>query len=169
MGTPAAFLPCCLRTATVADNCRCWCLARCATLQLSITQYEPADLACSFNRLQRLPAGVSALTALKLLDVSDNPLMELPEEVASMPSLASLNCSKCSLSALPDALGVQQPNLTAVNASDNQITAVPQGLSAAKALAMLNMSKNNLAQISGVADLQMLRELDVSHNQLQVG
>eukprot|EP00878_Enallax_costatus_P026031 GHUV01027903.1.p1 GENE.GHUV01027903.1~~GHUV01027903.1.p1 ORF type:complete len:599 (+),score=189.93 GHUV01027903.1:562-2358(+) len=121
----------------------------------------------SSNKLRQLPQGISALSALKLLDVSDNPLSSLPEEIASLPALASLSCSNCSIPALPDALGVQQPNLTAVNASGNHLTAVPTGLRAASSLAVLNLGRNQLTDISAVAGLQSLKELDVSYNKLQ--
>jgi Leucine-rich repeat (LRR) protein len=83
---------------------------------------------CSFNQLQQLPAGVEALCCLKVLDMADNPhLRTLPAAIAQLPCLASINCSNCSLQELPDALGLQQPQLSLVQAAGNQLKVLPAG------------------------------------------
>lgn len=138
------------------------------TAQVTLSCTCCAALACSSNKLQQLPRGISALSALKLLDVSDNTLSRLPDELAALPALAKLSCSNCKLVALPDAVGVQQPSLSAVQASGNSLTSLPAGLASASALVMLDLSNNQLTDITGVAALQLLRELDVSHNKLEV-
>lgn len=116
--------------------------------------------------------GIHALQSLRMLDLSDNPLgPTLPDDVAQLPSLATLNCSNCGLSQLPDALGgVQQPKLSALNAAGNQLTALPAGLACAGALVVLKASNNQICELPGrlVQGWTALKELDMSHNQLQV-
>lgn len=107
-----------------------------------------------------------------MLDLSDNPLgPTLPEDVAVLPSLATLNCSNCGLQALPDALGgAQQPKLSALSVFGNVLTSLPSGLACAGALVVLKASNNQLAELPGrlLKGWIALRELDLSHNQLQV-
>lgn len=132
----------------------------------------PLVLACSNNRLQQLLPGIGALQCLRMLDLSDNPLgPALQEDVALLPSLASLQCNNCGLQALPDALGGrQQPKLSVLSATGNELTALPAGLACAGALVVLKAGSNKLSQLPGglVKGLTALKELDLSHNQLEV-
>jgi Leucine-rich repeat (LRR) protein len=130
-------------------------------------------VSCSNNQLQQVPPGVSTLRALRMLDVSDNPQLgpTLPDDVALLPSLATLNCSNCGLQVLPDALGcTQQPKLSALSVSDNALAFLPNGLACAGALVVLKASNNQLAELPGrlLKGWTALKELDLSHNQLQV-
>lgn len=129
---------------------------------------------CSNNQLQQVPPGIQELQCLRLLDVSDNPQLgpALPEEVALLPSLATLNSNNCGLERLPQALGgPQQPKLSAVSVTGNQLACLPEGLSAATSLVALKAAHNQLQELPGhlVRGWKALRELDVSHNKLQVG
>jgi Leucine-rich repeat (LRR) protein len=131
------------------------------------------SVSCSNNQLQQVPSGISALQALRMLDLSDNPALcpALPDNVASLPSLATLNCSNCGLQVLPDALGgAQQPKLSALSVSGNALTSLPSGLACAGALVVLKASNNKLAELPGrlLKGWTALKELDLSHNQLQV-
>lgn len=131
-----------------------------------------AVFTCSNNKLQQLLPGIQSLQCLRLLELSDNPLGSLSEEMTLLPSLATLNCNNCGLEALPDALGgPQQPRLSVLSVTGNALRTLPSGLACASALVVLKAGNNQLCELPGrvVRGWRSLKELDVSHNRLQVG
>lgn len=136
-------------------------------------------------------AGLSSLQALRVLDLSDNPLGgstngstsvscssggaasdgALPDDVAQLPALASLAAANCDLRALPSTLGgAQQRQLAIVSVGGNRLQELPAGLSCARALGVLRAAGGELRQLPGsmVAGWTSLRELNLANNKLTV-
>lgn len=71
-------------------------------------------------------AALDSYPALRVLDLSDNPLLRAPN-LSALPRLHSLHLSNCSLTQLPEGLQVMvEPS--ALDLSDNQFSALPQSL-----------------------------------------
>jgi len=143
---------------------------------------ELRDLLIFENRLTRLPATLSALTQLQVLDVSSNQIDTFPE--ISLPGLVTLNVSKNRLVRLPVSLQafaalenldcganriIALPALTALSrlkrleAVENKIALLPPLPSS---LAFLNMGQNSLTELSSLEGLDSLSEIHVAGNSL---
>jgi len=92
------------------------------------------------------PEWLGRLTALTMLDLSDNQLTALPESLGNLSVLTSLNMSKNELAAVPESLG-RLTALTMLDLSDNQLTALPESLGNLSALTSLNISRNHSAAV----------------------
>jgi len=138
------------------------------------------------NQLTRLPAALSALAGLKLIDASNNAI-EAVEELAlsnlvelnvsknklvslALPSsglatLARLNLSHNGLEALPDAVG-ELPSLRFLWADSNKLTGLPAFRAGSK-LEVLTVAANSLTELPPSLDAcANLTELNVAHNKI---
>jgi len=109
---------------------------------------------------------LARLTELQQLILSGNPaLAELPAQVTSLRNLRVLEIEGCALRALPDGLG-NLAALETINVANNALTRLD--LEGCSFLACLNAAGNKLADIDNVswASLTRLTELKVSRNKL---
>ncbi|KAF1601894.1 Malignant fibrous histiocytoma-amplified sequence 1, partial [Eudyptes chrysolophus] len=148
------------------------------------------ELDLSFNRLRRLPEGLSRLRHLRALDVDHNllpsfpaPLLELvaleeldcsgnrhlgalPEGIAALRCLKILWLSGTGLAALPESL-CQLSALESLMLDGNRLRALPAGFGSLQRLKMLNLSSNLLGEFpAAILALPSLEELYLSRNQL---
>ncbi|KAF1537648.1 Malignant fibrous histiocytoma-amplified sequence 1, partial [Eudyptes schlegeli] len=148
------------------------------------------ELDLSFNRLRRLPEGLSRLRHLRALDVDHNllpsfpaPLLELvaleeldcsgnrhlgalPEGIAALRRLKILWLSGTGLAALPESL-CQLSALESLMLDGNRLRALPAGFGSLQRLKMLNLSSNLLGEFpAAILALPSLEELYLSRNQL---
>lgn len=67
------------------------------------------QLDLSRQNLQRLPATLFAITDLRLLDISDNPLGKLPISLSKLNKMQKLSALQCGLTKFPkEAVGKTQ-------------------------------------------------------------
>ena len=73
-----------------------------------------------------LPPEITNLATLKVLDVSGNPYKErgLPNYISALTGLKILNVSSCELTTLPEEL-ILLPNLQEINVDDKSLTSLP--------------------------------------------
>jgi Leucine-rich repeat (LRR) protein len=117
------------------------------------------SLDLSFNRIERLPDGISG-PSLLCLNLSRNPLKELPPELPA--TLERLIICDCRLSMIPDSYTTLQ-ELIELDASMNSISVLPEFQN----LEHLNMANNLLSAFPSV-NLDSLQHLDVSCNHIRV-
>ncbi|KIZ02693.1 glycine C-acetyltransferase [Monoraphidium neglectum] len=84
----------------------------------------------SRNRLRAVPADVSLLQRLVVLNLAHNSVAALPDGF-SLPRLAALDVSCNSLRALPPDLGARLPALRQLYASSNRLESLPDSLAQA--------------------------------------
>ena len=123
------------------------------------------------NRLRRVGASFEGLRALRRLILSANALEALPGNLAtSCPRLETIDlCRNPDLTALPNDLGLYQPELREVWCRGCGLLELPEGLDAASALETLDVGENFLRFVSdrfGGATLANLKRLNVSENAL---
>jgi Leucine-rich repeat (LRR) protein len=102
------------------------------------------------NQLMAVPAGLSALGALRVLTLDGNRLTELPSSAEfwrGLRRLESLSVARNALAALPAALG-ELGALRALCAAGNKLSALPTELSKCALLEALDASRN--PQLAGV-------------------
>lgn len=98
----------------------------------------------SGNALEDLPS-VCGNQSLVRLDASDNRLARLPEDLSECPKLRQLVVNgNDHLAALPQDLGLFQPELGGVWARGCGLTALPSALEAASGLTDLDVGRNRL-------------------------
>lgn len=123
----------------------------------------------SGNRLERLPS-MRGNQSLVRLDASDNHLVSLPVDLSECASLRQLVVNgNVDLAALPDDLGLFQPELQGVWARGCGLLTLPGGLEAASGLTDLDVGSNRLRQLPpalGGAQQPLLRVLRAADNAL---
>ena len=116
--------------------------------------------------MSSLPEQIGNLTALKVLNLSNNQLTTLPEQIRNLTALTVLNLARNQLTTLPEQIG----NLTALKSLDlsqNQLTTLPEKIGKLTALNFLDLSQNQLTTLpEQVGSLAALTFLNLSHNQL---
>jgi Leucine-rich repeat (LRR) protein len=117
------------------------------------------DLDLSFNRIERLPDGIS-VPSLRSLNLTGNPLNALPPELSS--TLERLIVCDCGLSLVPDGYA-GLPDLVEFDASMNAITSLPPF----PRLWRLNMAGNAPSAFPPVS-LGALRHLDLACDRLEL-
>ena len=136
------------------------------------------SLALQRNQLSCVPEAIAALSALEVLDLSQNRIMSLNSlRVACMrnawPRLHTLTLSHNKLEALPDELalgpGLRQ-SLAHLDVACNRLTSLPAGalLAGMTALRALNVENNELTVLEPALGLLHLRALMVSGNPLKL-
>lgn len=130
--------------------------------------------------LSEIPPEVFALSDLKTLIISNNPVQAIPKEIGNLKSLKTLQAADCSLfdDSIPEelvTLPLEELTLTSngltnfelmtkiaslkrLNLGGNDIVEIPQSVQEynqiknLKNLELLNLSKNNISDISQVLD-----------------
>jgi Leucine-rich repeat (LRR) protein/predicted DNA-binding WGR domain protein len=125
--------------------------------QLSVATEKIEVLDLRNKALDKFPALLTTLAALKKLVLDGNALTTLPDEIAALESLEELYLSDCSLQSLPDALATLK-NLTVLDVSKNSGLQLPESLAQLTSLRVLDISKNiGFGLSAGIAGLEELR------------
>jgi Leucine-rich repeat (LRR) protein len=117
------------------------------------------SLDLSFNRIERLPEGISGPSLLSL-NISGNPLQALPPQLPG--TLEQLIACSCGLTVIPDSY-VELPELIDLDLSLNFIKVVPKF----QHLQRLRFASNSLSVFPSVS-LAKLQYLDLALNQIQM-
>lgn len=123
---------------------------------------ELAVLELRNNKIRVIPSALSALSGLKVLDVSNNKV-ETMEEV-TLPNLADLNLSKNNLCAMPNLSGLR--SLARLALSDNALTELPASLGTMPSLRTLILDRNKLRSLPDFGGGCKIASLSVAWNQL---
>ncbi|XP_069711792.1 malignant fibrous histiocytoma-amplified sequence 1 isoform X2 [Phaenicophaeus curvirostris] len=130
-----------------------------------LPRLEELDL--SFNRLRRLPEGLSRLRRLRALDVDHNLLPCFPAALLELPALEELDCSgNRELGVLPEGIAALR-RLKILWLSGTGLAVLPEGLCQLGALESLMLDGNRLRALpAGFSNLQRLKMLNLSSNLL---
>jgi Leucine-rich repeat (LRR) protein len=125
------------------------------------------ELRLADNELQGdVPASISSLAALEVVELQGNKLTSLPIEVRELTCLRVLNISSNQLSSVP--MDLFQTGLIELIASKNRFEGAFFTCSSAPNLQELNISNNSLKSLCDAEsiDLPALKTLNVSTNRL---
>jgi Leucine-rich repeat (LRR) protein len=120
------------------------------------------------NLLATLPASISALTALEVLDLHTNKLTSLPIEIRLLTSLRTLNVSSNQLRSIPAELFGSK--LLELQAARNKLDGSLFTSGTFPYLQELNVSNNTLTRLcdGDSIDLPALRVLNLSTNRVEL-
>ena len=112
-------------------------------------------------------SGIGVLSALKVLNFSNNDITLLPEELGVLTGLTSLIAAPNPFPSVPSEYS-NLVNLTTLDLSGAQITNIPAGFSGLINLKQLYLNNNNLQIIfeGGIGNLTALEELRLHTNKL---
>lgn len=130
------------------------------------------ELDISRNRLRSLPSNVMLLKHLKTLNVSANQLHVVPPEIYHLTQLEVLILSQNYLEAIPSEMPEHLPNLVTLRISANRIRRIDCNLGLWEKLKHFQLGSvfggNQLSRLPDeIADMPVLEELDLTHNQLR--
>lgn len=141
--------------------------------------------------LVRVPAEITRLTQLEVLDIGNNwitgvlpeivqlanlqslilennKLTAIPSEISQLTKLREINLSGNQLTVVPPEIS-QLTNLKSLVLSDNKLVILPARIGQLENLQLLDLGGNMLTQIPSTIDqLKKLREINLSQNQLTV-
>jgi len=119
------------------------------------------ELDLGSRRLRIIPPRVFELTGLRKLVLDDNPLRELVADISRLASLEELSLSGCALTTLPGELAAL-PALKVLDISRNKLARLPEVLAELPALRVLRAAQLQGVELSVLARLPDLEELDLS-------
>ena len=91
----------------------------------NLNRLEVLDL--SDNNISELPVTLKELKQLRILNLSNNPLLKLPNWISEMTSLRELNVSNAQLTTLPESV-VQLSSLESLGIKKNDFSPLPRTL-----------------------------------------
>ncbi len=116
--------------------------------------------------LNALPAQIGELKNLTWLDLSSNELTILPAQIWELKSLTYLNLSSNQLISLSTQIG-ELKNLTTLDLINNQLSTLPTQIGELKNLTFLRLSENKLTALPAqIGELKNLMTLHLMYNQL---
>ena len=120
------------------------------------------ELDLSDKRLRFVPPRIFELTTLRRLVLDDNMLRTISGDIARLIALEELSLRDCGLEALPVELAALT-NLRVLDISRNPLHALPPVLAKLPALHVLRASMLRDADLTGLAQMPDLEELDLSY------
>ena len=121
----------------------------------------------SSRGLTCIPAAVSLLSGVEVLDMSHNPIESYPEDLHKLKQLKELHLQNCKLTEFGPGLA-ELPSLEELDLSRNPIKTLPQDLSNLKHLKKLSLKKCRLTEVgSALTELTSLEDLDLSRNPIK--
>ncbi|MCP5493819.1 MAG: leucine-rich repeat domain-containing protein [Leptospiraceae bacterium] len=143
----------------------------------------------SLNEIEKIHEGIFKLTKLTNLDLSMTGLTEIPEPICNLHSLIELNLSSNEITSVPNYIG-KMKNLSILNlesnkikkisnsigkltslmeldASYNELDSLPSSIGKLRNLKKLTLSTNIIHDITVLAELDNLEELNLSDNQIK--
>lgn len=107
----------------------------------------------------------ATMPALKMLDISENPIETLPPELRTVSTLRNVQANRCGLISVYDLVDLTK--LTTLGLSHNRLTSTTLSLLPVSVV-KLDLSHNALERIpESIALLKNLIELNISHNALK--
>lgn len=115
--------------------------------------------------LRHLPDELFAVEGLRVLDLSRNRLADLPIGLFDLVDLEQLDLGGNRLAVLPTAIG-RLTALRVLDLSENRLTQLPGPIAECQSLTTVSLYGNSLADVTELAPLIQLDDLDLSSNQL---
>ena len=116
------------------------------------------DLECSYNKLAKLP-DLTAMQAIRRINVSHNVLMSLPEEICALHTLEKIEAGDNRIRSVPGHVS-QLTRLTLLSVKNNNLRSLPPEIGCCAKLKYLSLYANDLVslpdQISMLSNLQRL-------------
>ncbi|XP_045102560.1 leucine-rich repeat-containing protein 40-like isoform X3 [Portunus trituberculatus] len=141
--------------------------------QLSTLSPEISNLSAlqildlSDNNLTALPSTLGELISLQRLNLSHNQLQELPVGVFALQDLRSLQLDHNNFTTFPDDLG-NLPVLEYLDVSHNSLESLPFSIGYLQRLSKFNASENEIKELPPeIGDCFALSQLDMTHNKLE--
>jgi hypothetical protein len=126
------------------------------------------NLEAASNELTELPASLSKLSALQVVDVSNNKLQSLAP-LAGLTALVALNAGHNALTELPAFSWEKLEHMQTLAAPSNQITILPPGVGSLQQLVSLDLSDNAIEQVPiemGQLTVKKLQSVKLRDNSL---
>lgn len=102
------------------------------------------------------------------LSLRKNKLKKIPAEITSLKNLQILDLTKNSIKVIPSEIG-ELKNLQTLNLSRNDIEALPKEIAKLSKLRYLNISRNELSSLPiEIAELMNLETLDLWSNNIDI-
>ncbi|MGC4092906.1 MAG: COR domain-containing protein [Polyangiaceae bacterium] len=125
-----------------------------------------AQLSLADLGLTQLPPSLFALSNLRTLDISNNPLQELPSQLEKLKGLRSLSASKVGLTQFPGVV-CRMGSLRSLDLASNRIGSLRDEMQTLAQLERLDLRGNQVKDLSPVIGcLRYLDTLDISDNQI---
>ncbi|KAL3899612.1 MAG: hypothetical protein SGCHY_001921 [Lobulomycetales sp.] len=122
------------------------------------------------NNIHKIPAEVSQLGMLSVLNLSGNSIASLPDQLFDCP-LVELYLSHNKLTNIPSCIRNIAGKLSVLDIADNEISDLGTGIPMLKRLTRLDASSNRLVSLGyshDFAEMRQLQALDLSKNQIIV-
>lgn len=130
-----------------------------------LTSLEILDL--GKNNVSVVPTtALSQMTQLKSITLSNNAVSEIPSDIDAVASASKLDFQNNSITQLPESIG-NLVRITSLNFSHNQLTELPESIGNYTAISSLDLQHNNLGSIpDSLGNLTSLSTLYLNNNKL---
>ncbi|MFX1297301.1 MAG: leucine-rich repeat domain-containing protein [Promethearchaeota archaeon] len=142
---------------------KCWV----SNLPASITKLEKLKvLNIRYNHLRTLPKSIGNLTSLTFLNLESNKISTLPESIGQLSSLQRLELQLNQLLTLPESIG-NLSSLQTLSLEGNKLTTLPESIGQLSSLKELRLNSNQLSTLpESIGQLSSMQYLYVNNNQL---
>ncbi|KAK8973578.1 hypothetical protein V6N11_030768 [Hibiscus sabdariffa] len=108
------------------------------------------------------------MDALKILDLSGNPIKSLPQSLSKCPKLTTLLLSDCGINSILEGFFDHIDGLKILDLSENPIKSLPQSLSNLKNLTSLLLADcEDLENVPPLSNLRVLKKLDLQRTNIK--
>ncbi len=115
-------------------------------------------------KFSKMPAEVAKLLSLRDLYLGGTGLTEFPSELSALPALRYLNLDRNNIAALPDELPV---NLRWLRLNGNKLTSLPVAIGSLSKLERVYLKDNQLTSLPAeITKCTLLEDIDLSGNNL---
>lgn len=128
------------------------------------------SLSLQNDNLLEVPASITRLKKLRVLNLSGNPIRTVPESMAQLTTLEELYLNNDAALDLPQTLKIlaKLPKLKSLHLDNDGLVQLPQELYALKQLESLYLNNNKLPEIPRQLEgLPHLQYLEMRNNKLQ--
>lgn len=129
---------------------------------LGVRSMDQDELNIRNQKLETLPASMSKLKKLKILEVHNTGLKIVPEWIANLKNLISLTVSMNSLTSLPESIG-KLKNLTMLDVSYNYLKSLPKSIDNLD-LMYVYAGGNDLRSLPKFKKSRLLMKLNIENN-----
>jgi Leucine-rich repeat (LRR) protein len=133
---------------------------------LATTPTDVEVIEDQFANISVIPASISRLINLKVLNLKGNELSSVPSEIGNLIDLEEINLQDNQIETLPASLA-QLPRLRSLILATNKLGNIPAFISEIHTLQNLSIGNNQITKISEeIFYLPQLASLDISFNRL---
>lgn len=133
---------------------------------VSLHRDKLLEINLSNNVMVMLPYRMAELSALRSITVDANKLTDFPGVLCSMVTLEAIQLAGNEITEIPEAIGALTA-LTSLVLDSNQITKLPEAIGKLRRLEVLSVPNNKIEWLPFIGELENLRMLDISCNDLK--